>query len=288
MEGMQPPTPKEDYVIAKNPFETDFDIPANNAHVSSFFNYSQTTADNISSGFGPSRNPAFMQSAGPMFSGNITGQRSFPYPSNMGNIGNDQPNTLYSGGDVHNTFNHQSNVPNRPPQVQTQENFPSQNVPISAAKTQLTNVSNSKNASSSQKIKNDNQTSAVQQNRQNVQPANLVQSGNNNQSNVPASPISNAVNVNAPITHLNIAICASCRQDILEGDDRLNCFSGCSSNSYHRMCAGLSKTAYDLFMKEQNVEWVCDYCISTRQIPLLKQSIAAVPVNTQYNNVPVL
>ena len=83
-------------------------------------------------------------------------------------------------------------------------------------------------------------------------------------------PGTSPVNANAPITHLNFPICASCRQDILEGDDRLDCFSGCVNNSYHRMCAGLSKVAYDLFMQEENVEWACDICVSTRQVPLIK------------------
>jgi len=266
MEGMQPPTPKEDFVVAKNPFETDFDIPAQSTQVtSSFFNYTQNGPDMNS--FGQARSPAYMQSSGPMFagppSGMATGQRAFPYPNvPVGGMSNEATMSGFAGDVPNSPFSSSMSSGSIRPLLQPQDQFSAQ--PISNSKIPAGNTGSSKSSKSANKSSTDNQASG---NRSNVQ-SNSSQSTATSNANLPSSPL----NANAPITHLNIAICASCRQDIVEGDDRLNCFSGCSSNSYHRMCAGLSKNAYDLFMKEQNVEWVCDYCISARPVPLIKQA----------------
>ncbi|XP_063710230.1 pygopus homolog 2-like [Symsagittifera roscoffensis] len=316
MTGMQPPTPKED-LVAKNPFETDFDIPGGGGgstqQVSSFFNYPQNAASNfdpMGNSYGPPRLPGgYMSNSNhvQMYTGQgsspgIPGPRQFaypnvPYPNQMGqpDMG---PQTGYNGDPLKSPFMKSSaSSPIRSSFSESAVNLtqPGQMHPSSPSVQKsgdkggasLESKSNPKSSSKSNAANKNthdnrnNQFSQISTSRQS-NSSNSTMFANNpmSASNLQAAPVTS--NVNAPITHLNIAICAICRQDILEGDDRLTCLSGCSSNAYHRMCAGLSKNAYELFRKESNVEWVCDYCISSRQIPLIKTLQAPGPVSQQH------
>jgi hypothetical protein len=63
--------------------------------------------------------------------------------------------------------------------------------------------------------------------------------------------------------------CGTCRKEVSDDDAAIFCESGCSQ-WYHRVCAGLTENAYNLLTNEENADWVCDQCISKKNIPLVK------------------
>ena len=63
--------------------------------------------------------------------------------------------------------------------------------------------------------------------------------------------------------------CGTCRKEVSDDDAAIFCESGCSQ-WYHRICAGLTENAYNLLTNEENADWVCDQCISKKNIPLVK------------------
>ena len=75
----------------------------------------------------------------------------------------------------------------------------------------------------------------------------------------------NSANPNAP----PIYPCGICHKEIHDNDQAILCESGCNF-WFHRVCAGLTEMAYILLTKEVYAEWVCDKCLATRNIPLVK------------------
>lgn len=75
----------------------------------------------------------------------------------------------------------------------------------------------------------------------------------------------NPANPNAP----PIYPCGVCHKEIHDNDQAILCESGCNF-WFHRTCTGLTDCAYVLLTKEVYAEWVCDNCLSTRNIPLVK------------------
>lgn len=66
-----------------------------------------------------------------------------------------------------------------------------------------------------------------------------------------------------------IYTCGVCHKEVNENDQALLCESGCNF-WYHRACTGLSEYAFHLLTVEVYVEWVCDNCLSSKEIPLVK------------------
>lgn len=75
----------------------------------------------------------------------------------------------------------------------------------------------------------------------------------------------NSANPNAP----PIYPCGVCHKEIHDNDQAILCESGCNF-WFHRACTGLTDMAYLLLTKEVYAEWVCDKCLATRNIPLVK------------------
>ena len=75
----------------------------------------------------------------------------------------------------------------------------------------------------------------------------------------------NAANPNAP----PIYPCGVCHKEVHDNDQAILCESGCNF-WFHRICTGLSEPAYQMLTKEVYAEWVCDSCLSTKSIPLVK------------------
>jgi len=75
----------------------------------------------------------------------------------------------------------------------------------------------------------------------------------------------NPQNPNAP----PIYPCGMCHKEVHENDQAILCESGCNF-WFHRMCTGLMEQAYHLLIAEVYAEWVCDRCLSSKSIPLIK------------------
>lgn len=75
----------------------------------------------------------------------------------------------------------------------------------------------------------------------------------------------NPANPNAP----PIYPCGVCHKEIHDNDQAILCESGCNF-WFHRACTGLTDLAYLMLTKEVYAEWVCDKCLATRNIPLVK------------------
>jgi len=75
----------------------------------------------------------------------------------------------------------------------------------------------------------------------------------------------NPANPNAP----PIYPCGVCHKEIHDSDQAILCESGCNF-WFHRTCTGLTDLAYILLTKEVYAEWVCERCLSSRSIPLVK------------------
>lgn len=72
--------------------------------------------------------------------------------------------------------------------------------------------------------------------------------------------------------------CGICKREVNDNDDAIFCETGCSQ-WYHHVCTGLTELAYDLLTAEENAEWVCDNCIATKTIPLVKLKSWVVHIN---------
>ncbi|XP_054707341.1 LOW QUALITY PROTEIN: protein pygopus-like [Uloborus diversus] len=75
----------------------------------------------------------------------------------------------------------------------------------------------------------------------------------------------NPQNPNAP----PIYPCGICHKEVHDNDQGILCESGCNF-WFHRICTGLSDAAFHLLTAEVYAEWVCDKCLSTKNIPLVK------------------
>ncbi|GFO20152.1 protein pygopus [Plakobranchus ocellatus] len=63
--------------------------------------------------------------------------------------------------------------------------------------------------------------------------------------------------------------CGVCHKEVHENDQAVLCESGCNF-WFHRMCAGLTHDAFSMLKVEVYAEWVCDRCLNTKNIPLVK------------------
>ncbi|GAB1610526.1 protein pygopus-like [Argonauta hians] len=79
------------------------------------------------------------------------------------------------------------------------------------------------------------------------------------------SMVFNPANPNAP----PIYPCGTCHKEVHDSDQAILCESGCNF-WFHRICTGLTEDAYHLLRAEVYAEWVCDKCLSTKNIPLVK------------------
>ncbi|KAK7115817.1 hypothetical protein V1264_001623 [Littorina saxatilis] len=75
----------------------------------------------------------------------------------------------------------------------------------------------------------------------------------------------NPSNPNAP----PIYPCGICHKEVHENDQAILCESGCNF-WFHRICTGLTDDAFTMLKSEVYAEWVCDRCLSTKNIPLVK------------------
>lgn len=79
------------------------------------------------------------------------------------------------------------------------------------------------------------------------------------------SMIFNPQNPNAP----PIYPCGVCHKEVHDNDQAILCESGCNF-WFHRLCTGLSEAAFQMLNTEVYAEWVCDKCLNSKQIPLVK------------------
>ncbi|XP_022256867.1 pygopus homolog 1-like isoform X1 [Limulus polyphemus] len=79
------------------------------------------------------------------------------------------------------------------------------------------------------------------------------------------SMVLNPQNPNAP----PIYPCGICHKEVHDNDQALLCESGCNF-WFHRVCTGLTDIAFHLLTAEVYAEWVCDKCLSTKDIPMVK------------------
>ena len=79
------------------------------------------------------------------------------------------------------------------------------------------------------------------------------------------SMVFNPSNPNAP----PIYPCGVCHKEVHDNDQAILCESGCNF-WFHRSCTGLSEPAFTMLKEEVYAEWVCDKCLSSKNIPLVK------------------
>ena len=63
--------------------------------------------------------------------------------------------------------------------------------------------------------------------------------------------------------------CGNCRKEVHDNDQAILCESGCNF-WFHRPCTGLLEPAFHYLTQEVYAEWVCDTCIKTKDVPLVK------------------
>lgn len=75
----------------------------------------------------------------------------------------------------------------------------------------------------------------------------------------------NPSNPNAP----PIYPCGICHKEVHDNDQAILCESGCNF-WFHRICTGLTEGAFLMLTKDVYAEWVCDQCLRSKNIPLVK------------------
>ncbi|OQR68524.1 protein pygopus-like [Tropilaelaps mercedesae] len=63
--------------------------------------------------------------------------------------------------------------------------------------------------------------------------------------------------------------CGMCHREVHDNDQAVLCESGCSL-WFHRICTGLTEAAFHMLAQEAAAEWVCDRCVHTRNVPLVR------------------
>ncbi|XP_041465196.1 pygopus homolog 2-like isoform X2 [Lytechinus variegatus] len=63
--------------------------------------------------------------------------------------------------------------------------------------------------------------------------------------------------------------CGICHQQVQDSEDAVICVSSCHT-WFHRICTGMTTTAYTLLNSEHAAEWVCDRCVREKKIPLVR------------------
>ncbi|XP_020897414.1 uncharacterized protein LOC110236280 isoform X2 [Exaiptasia diaphana] len=63
--------------------------------------------------------------------------------------------------------------------------------------------------------------------------------------------------------------CGICQKEVDDNDEAILCETGCGK-WYHRVCTGLTVAAYHMLTNSTSAEWVCNSCIETKNIPLVK------------------
>jgi len=63
--------------------------------------------------------------------------------------------------------------------------------------------------------------------------------------------------------------CGVCNKEVVDSDEAILCEAGCEF-WYHTKCAGMTDVAYLLLTKEDHAEWVCDKCIASKSVRLVK------------------
>lgn len=63
--------------------------------------------------------------------------------------------------------------------------------------------------------------------------------------------------------------CGICQKEVDDNDEAILCETGCGK-WYHRVCTGLTVAAYHMLTNSTSAEWVCNTCIETKNIPLVK------------------
>ena len=79
------------------------------------------------------------------------------------------------------------------------------------------------------------------------------------------SMVFNPSNPNAP----PIYPCGKCHKEVHDNDQAILCESGCNF-WFHRTCTGLTEIAFVMLTQECYAEWVCDTCLATKNVPLVK------------------
>ena len=79
------------------------------------------------------------------------------------------------------------------------------------------------------------------------------------------SMVFNPQNPNAP----PIYPCGTCHKEVHDNDQAILCESGCNF-WFHRACTGLTELAFQLLTQEVYAEWVCDRCLTSKTVPLVK------------------
>ncbi|XP_071477447.1 uncharacterized protein [Diadema setosum] len=87
--------------------------------------------------------------------------------------------------------------------------------------------------------------------------------------------LANSHNSNGPVPPMmysnpqTLFACGICHQQVQDSEDAVICVSSCHT-WYHRICTGMTTTAYTLLNSEQAAEWVCDRCVREKKIPLVR------------------
>ncbi|XP_033126195.1 pygopus homolog 1-like [Anneissia japonica] len=62
--------------------------------------------------------------------------------------------------------------------------------------------------------------------------------------------------------------CGICQSEVHDSDTAIMCEGGCEY-WFHRVCTGLTETAFNLLRKEELAVWCCDNCIRQKKIPMV-------------------
>lgn len=63
--------------------------------------------------------------------------------------------------------------------------------------------------------------------------------------------------------------CGVCHKEVHDNDQAVFCESGCNF-WFHRICTGLTEAAFHMLTQEVAAEWVCDKCVQTKNVPLVR------------------
>ncbi|XP_046559026.1 protein pygopus-like [Haliotis rubra] len=233
-------------VIAQNPFEDQLPVSARQSP--SMSNMTNNMPNNMQGNM-PNNMPGNMPNNMP---GNMPNNMQGNMPNNMqGNMPNNMQGNMHNNMQGNMPNNMQGNMPNN-----MQGNMPN-NMPGNMPNNMPGNMPNNMQGNMG------NMNNMNKQGHGTGMPPQGPGSGKMYPPNQPM--VFNHSNPNAP----PIYPCGICHKEVHDNDQAILCESGCNF-WFHRICTGLTDPAFSMLKAEVYAEWVCDKCLSTKNIPLVK------------------
>ncbi|XP_073785692.1 pygopus homolog 1 isoform X1 [Danio rerio] len=276
-----PPNPSADHLIAANPFDDNYVSPS----LKPYFGHSHYPASNS---YGSSRMPSpygpTIQTQPQYFSQNPTGfsrTHRFNYSPNYVHAfcgGNNNNNNMHFGSVEHGDQIPLQNLNQRSPGFNPDANTTRNMSPNLNNFTQSNTKQDHSEAANKKHSHNVNcEENATQDNKTKGGPEKLNGVFHSNNEKKSPDYRRSALRMNkvkrrsTSSSSEPVFPCGICLNEVNDDQEAILCEASCQK-WFHRVCTGMTETAYNLLTAETSAVWGCDTCMEDREVQMMKNS----------------